>query len=227
MERLEAKPEPPAEPTPTPRPRRQDFIDPDEYDTAVDEWNGARVRQLIAQNNADVEAREKATRERLVAEDHARQNEERIRTVVDTWNQRRTAFMAEHPDFAEVAEADGVTITVPMRDALLDDENGPAAAYYLGQHPEEATRIAALGPVRQIAEMGKIFATLAQPATPKPRPPSAPAPVAPLRRSNQAAVNRTLEEIGDDPDGMAEYASKRLPALQSERRPGGVFGRPN
>ena len=130
--------------------------------------------------------------------------------------------------FAEVAEQDGLQISLPMARAIMMEDNGPAVAYHLGQNPEEAARIAAIpDPLRQTVEMGKIFAALAPATEPRQQaqPSKAPPPVNPLRRSASPAVAKTLREIGDDPDGMAAYAAERLPQLRSERLPGGTFGR--
>lgn len=239
----EPKPEPIVE---QPRPRRADFSDPDAFDAAYDTWVENRIETRLSRERAEREQSERSQREQIEREEAQRRADAQLNSQQSAYMERRNKFAEEHPDFAEIVEADNLAISSPMAAAIMTDENGPEVAYYLGQHPEEATRIASMtvpGMVfppghpnagqavpdvqRQLVEMGKIFAAIS--ATPAPRlaVPTAPPPITPVRRGSGPAVNRTIREIGDDPDGMAEYAAQRIPQLRAERKPGGVFGQPN
>ena len=75
--------------------------------------------------------------------------------------------------FAEIIQDEDVPMTMTMADALVDDENGHAAALYLVEHPEEAERIAGLTQIGQARAIGRLAAKAAMPGkqrtkTPKP-----------------------------------------------------------
>lgn len=104
----------------------------------------------------------------------------------------------KYDDFKESVHA--LQITDPMRDAVLsyDDADIQAdIAYYLSKNQKEANKIAAMNPLRQIAEIGKIEAKLNAP-TPAKSPSKAPAPITPTggkeTRSDPLASAKTDEE---------------------------------
>ncbi|TAL03707.1 MAG: hypothetical protein EPO08_03450 [Rhodospirillaceae bacterium] len=232
-------PPPPAE---EPRPLREVFDTPEAYDEALIEWAATRAQQRA---EAQREIQAKAARETAERDAAERSTQQGYTAIVDAHMARRAAFAAKTPDYAEVAESDAVRISMPMGLAIMQNEDGPAVAYYLGQHPEVAEKIAAMvvpGQVfpagnpmagqavpdtqRQLVEMGKVFAIVAgQAALPTPAPPPPPAPINPIRRGNATATTKTLEEIGNE-GSMEDYASVRMKQLQAERRPSG-FGRVN
>ena len=231
----EPKPEAPPR-----RPMREEFDTPEAYDEALLTYGRAIERIELQEHN-------RAQQEEVARNTNQNQAQTRVQQVFDTYKQRETAFVAEHPDFtAKVLENDSLPISEPMRDAILESDLGPAAAYYLAEHPDVAAKIAGIvvpgmfyplghpyagRPVphvqRQMLEMGRIFATLeaeSKPAaeTPKPAPPP-PAPISPVRGRGATAVQRTLQDVGNE-GSMEEYAAQRLPVLQSERRASGIFG---
>ncbi len=224
-------------PQPEPRPARETFETPDAYDDALIAWAGRERERTLAvqQNEAAERARaDKEAADRTAAEAAQAATFETIRT---THNTRREAFIAQHPDYEEVAERNDGTlqISLPMGLAIMQSDEGPAVAYYLGKHPEVAAKIAEMTvkdaagqPVpdfqRQLVEMGKVFATVAaQP--PPPRPAPLPEPITPIRGGNGAAVAKTLAEIGNEDGTMAEYGDRRLAELRASRRP--FFNKPN
>lgn len=66
-----------------------------------------------------------------------------------------------YADFDEFAFSEDVTISDPVRDALISSENGALLAYELGKHPEEVERLAKLPLLAQVRELGKIEARIA------------------------------------------------------------------
>jgi len=118
--------------------------------------------------------------------------------------------------------------------AMVHSENGPEIAYWLGQHPEEAARIAALSaaPLRVAFEIGKVGQIIAAaplepqplPAAPAPTPAAEPLPppITPLTGTNANAYERSLAEVGTE-GSMEEYAARRNPTLMNERR-ASMFG---
>ena len=90
-------------------------------------------------------------------------------------------------------------------EALVTDENGAKLAYHLATNLEEAERIAALSPVRQIAEIGKLSDKIgAAPAVSR-----APRPIKPL--GNQAPA--TSKKPEDETE--AEYFARRQSEMKA------------
>ena len=226
-----------------PRPRRDDFIDPDAYDVALDHWYTAQTERALEVKLAEREQHQRVEHERQQQAERQQAEQQRQHQHVEaTYQERATKFAEQHPDYEERVQSDDLKISVIMANAIKTNDDGPAVAYYLAEHPEEAARIASFNvpglifpqghelagqPVpdigRQVFEMGKLFASVTSPAVataPRAVAPTTPPPVTPLRRSSAPAVQRSMQEVGDDPDGMAEYAAQRTPQLQAERRPG-------
>ena len=83
-----------------------------------------------------------------------------VRQRVESWNERVQKATADHPDFAAVVNADTLTITPVMAQAIQDADIGTEVAYHLGKNPDVAARIAKLSPVAQVREIGKLEAAL-------------------------------------------------------------------
>jgi len=92
--------------------------------------------------------------------------------------------IAKHPDFADVVLAEDVDISLAMANALIEIDDTDLqvdTAYYLGTNPKEASRIAKLSPVRQIAEIAKLSAKIeAKRQKPGKQPSKAPKPITPV-----------------------------------------------
>lgn len=123
------------------------------------------------------------------------------------------AFAEEHPDFHDVFHGD-LPVSVTMAEAITEAENPAAVAYYLGQNPDEAARIAALNASGVSRAIGRIEAKLESQASPpqqaaeQTRQPEqktvtkAPPPVTTL--SGAPAVVKDLDDLP-----MAEYDAQR------------------
>ncbi len=217
VEKLTA-PKPPetpaaAEVPAVPRPQREQFADPDSYDAALIEWASSTTAQRTAtQVAADLKRQQD---EANAAAETARQNAEMQKQQAEltaSWQEKRTALSAdpEYADFAEVAESPDLNIPMTMVPAILQADNGPKVLYHLGKNPQEATRIAGLDPLRQAIEIGKLSAILAQPV--RAQPSRLPPPMTPVGGRN-GATPRDANEMSTE-----EYAAKRMPELQKERR---------
>lgn len=195
---LERLRNPPAQ---TQRPKRDDFQKPEDYDAALLEFGVQEAaRQFRDEQRAAEEKR--ATETRAAAERQAQQTAEQQvqaeqRQLAEQWLKRREDVLKTHPDFAEVAEREDLTITMPMLDAMWREDNGPLIAYHLGKHPEEAQRISQLPAGRQAAEIGKLSARLERQPVSK-----APPPLTPVGSSDRSGP-RKLEELT-----MEEYAAQ-------------------
>ncbi len=166
------------------RPKLEDFdFDAEAHAEAVAEW---KFNQLEQQREAK------------------RQAEQRQATLVE----KETAFIAEHPDYYEVARAPHVPITQEMAEVILQADNPPAIAYYLGKNLAEAAEISRMSPLAQARAIGRIEMQLAAPKTPAAPPPpptpvsKAPAPVTPLKATTPAS--KPLDEMS-----MEEYVAER------------------
>lgn len=195
LESLKALTTKPAETEPDePRPTRDKYDDPDKYDADLTEW--AR-KQGVKAATAEAE-KAKIEADRKAGEDA--RNDQFAKTV-ESFKSRREVALAEIPDYVEVAEAEGVQISLPMRDAILTADNGPQIAYHLGKNPTEAERISKLSPGEQFFELGRISAKLSAPK--EARVTQVPEPIKPLGTRASASVK--------DPGEMSmdEYAAYR------------------
>lgn len=171
------------QPKEDPRPARTAFDDPNAYDRALEDWAGRR-----AKDTALAEAK---------AEQQKQDQTRRFEAVRDTFNERKATFEADHPDFEDVVYQDDVKISPPMSQAILEAEDGPAIAYYLGQNPEVAERLSKLSPAQAVYEIGKISTRISNPPKPKPEP------IRPLAARNSAGPKDPSEM------SMDEYAVYR------------------
>lgn len=117
-----------------------------------------------------------------------------------TFTEKETAFRAEHPDYDAVARNPALPITQQVVDVILETDDPPAIAYYLGQNPQEAAAIAQMTPHQIGRAIGRIEARLsAPPASDAPRQPEpktvtkAPAPVTTL--SGSPAVVKSYDDM--------------------------------
>lgn len=189
-----------------PRPAREKFDTPEQYETALIDWSGRRAALTV---KAEAERIAQDTISQSKAADEAKAIEVQNQKVVEEFSARRDKFTEEHADYADVAEAEDVRISIPMAQTIMNDPDGPAIAYYLGKNKEEAARIAALPAVTAIAELGRIAYRLSVKPAPQPKP----APIAPLRSGNEVAARKTPSEMS-----MEEYAAARTTQIQAERR---------
>lgn len=213
---LRAKiPAPPAPPVDA-KPTREQFDDPDLYDTALTEWGereGTRkVEARLAEERRTTEAATAAAK----VEETRVANEAASQKIQDSWNEKVVTAQEKYPDYMEVTmatpENGGPTISDPMVAALVEADNGPDVAYFLGQNPDESQRIAALPTVAaQMLAIGRLAERIANP--PRRRSPPPAPPIEPIDTGTNTADTSEVE-----PD-MASYAAKRLRELNADRRP--------
>lgn len=120
---------------------------------------------------------------------------------VKTFARREYSMLDTHPDYFEVAHRDDVKISDYMAATILEMEDGPKVAYYLGQHPEDAERISGMTEYAAAAELGRIAAKASSP--PQKKQTNAPPPPAEVGSSNK--VNRSPEKMSYE-----EYRAYRM-----------------
>lgn len=132
-----------------PEPKLKDFADPDEWATKHSAWIRKETTKEVLATLAN---QSKADREKTEAE-----------KVNEAWQQKKEAAREKYDDFDEVLDVPlGVDIPRAMGEAIMTSDVGPDIAYFLGQNPGEAKRIAKLSPVAQSREIGRIEAYIAE-----------------------------------------------------------------
>lgn len=193
VQREHRTPEPtkPAQSDAPGKPVLKDFPDYESWVEAVADW---RAEQKIeARIKAEAEKTQKAHEERTRAE-RARYFQER---VVEKGSEL-------YEDFEDVVLNEKLTITDAMAKAFAEMDQGPVVAYYLGEHPDEAARIAGLSDYAQMRELDKIAATLTKPAAPT----KAPEPIKPNR--GDGSVSDTLESAASDYQKWLKIRNRQL-----------------
>jgi hypothetical protein len=146
----------------TPEPKRDDFDDYEAYLEARAEYRAVRALETRLQQQEAQRAQQAHMTEQ--------------QKQVAAWNARLAEARSKLPDFDDVTAAD-VPITQSMSSAIMDSDKGAEVAYYLGNHPAEAARIAALSPIGQVREIGKLEDRVsAKPV----KPSNAPDPIKPV-----------------------------------------------
>lgn len=216
LKALEAVTQKPAEKTTeAPRPERRNFDTPEAHEAALEAWTTEKVAAATrAETLRQVE--EKAIADKAAVDKQAQ--EAATKVVLDAWTERSTKAVEQFPDFEDVVyrsvEDGGPNITEHMQAAIVGEEDGPAVAYYLATHTDEALRISGLSPARQLREMGRLSERLEVAA--KPRLTSVPKPPVHIGSDN-TAVTKSMYDIGSDPGGMDAYASRRNEQLRAAR----------
>jgi len=174
-------------------PQRDQFEDYEAYLDAKTEYKAKQV--AAATLKADSEARQgKETQTKQAAA----QDE-----MAKSWVEREKAFISATPDYEAMVtpyvEEDLGQLSDGARRLILDA--GPALLDHLARNPDEHDRIAALSPLRQIAELGKIEGKLDKPAAEKTEAApnkisKAPAPIRPMT-GGKSASNGYSENMND------------------------------
>jgi hypothetical protein len=118
-----------------------------EYIEALSEWKA--------------DQRIKAALDKQTAEATKQAEEQRTKETFDAYNERVAVAHEKYPDFDEVVNREDVQIPQGVQLVVVELENGPAVAYYLGQHPEICRELCVLSPLAAVARAGVIAATLA------------------------------------------------------------------
>jgi hypothetical protein len=114
---------------------------------------------------------------------------------------REAEFKETVDDYNTVAHNPELPITPEMRDVVMESDQGPQLAYYLGKNPDIASKLSQMSPLSMAREVGRIEATkLVTPAsstTNAPAPPpkiSGSAPSTTVKATNAASDKLSDEE---------------------------------
>lgn len=180
---------------------------PDKFDT-YEQWVEAIT---------DYKAAQKAD-ERIQSYFSRQKEEEAHVKAEESRNEARRTYQANvikaeerYADYHDVT-AD-LPVTENMAFFILGHKNGPDIAYYLGQNPDEATRIRNLSPVQQGYEMARLEAKLETPQAAAKAVTNAPEPITPVRPKGSSAPRTDLTKVS-----MAEYARIRQQQMKEARK---------
>jgi hypothetical protein len=186
----EAKPKEQSDPG---EPKLEQFKDIEEYATAKAKYAGEKALKSHQEKQTTA------------------QYQERVKELTSTWEARVSDAEDKYDDFEQVVgviKPDSV-----FGHALMEAENGPEIAYYLGKNVAEAKRILKLHPLAQARAIGRLEAKLAA-EPPKPQTPSrAPAPITPLTGAASTASSTPSEE-----DDMRTWFRKRQQQVHGKRK---------
>jgi hypothetical protein len=121
--------------------------------------------------------------------------QEQQKAINDAYNLRASQIQGEIDDWSEVVSASQAVIPQPVVDAVKEMDNGPAVAYYLATHEEEAAALMDMTATQAIRAVGKISDQLvAQKATPPKVKTKPPEPLSPVGQSATKS-SLTLDQI--------------------------------
>ena len=129
--------------------------------------------------------------------------------LLTSWEEKAEQGRDKYDDFDTIVGE--LQPTGPLIMAIMKAE--PDVAYFLGKNQKEAERIAALEPIDQILEIGRLGAKLAaEPEKPK-APSKAPAPIKPLSGAGSHAT-----DVPSEDDDTATWIKKRNKVVNTRRR---------
>lgn len=164
----------PAKAQPEGKPQPGKYATPEEYIEAVTDWKIAE-REKAREAQAATERKERDERDF---------NTSRVKSIMKG--------SEKYDDFRERVFADDYEMTDAMIASASETKTPADVVYYLSQHPEEASRIAALPTTLQAYEIHALASKVAAP----PATTKAPAPITP--QTGTASVEKRLEDAEYD-----------------------------
>lgn len=151
--------------------------------------------------------------ERQIQEEVNRREAGRQQAEVDSiFADREEDARERYDDYDQIARGNH-PVTNEMALAIKTSDKGPDIAYWLGSNPKEASRIAALHPLQQAREIGKIEAKLAS-EPPVKKSTSAPAPITPVT-TNRTPTSESYDTT--DPRSIGTLSTSEWIAQEQVR----------
>jgi len=179
-ERNKEQESPPA-PEVASKPKRDDFVDEDEYLERLAEWKADEVWK------------------KQQAKERERRQKDEQQNFFETVNRHANDTMAKgrelFTDYDEVMAGMGNILgTYDVAASFLDLDHPAEVTYYLAQNRDEAEAIARMAPTKRAVALGKIESKVMQPV--KRKVSNAPDPITPV--GDKAAVAKGPPENGDE-----------------------------
>lgn len=206
-------------PAPAPKAEAKEEPDPEDfetYDEYLGEWEAWKDAAYGKKPKApEAKPEAKADTAKVEKETPDQEFQDALEDVREAFADTR----AKHTDFDEVIGAKDLQITRDMVLALAEAEDPGSIVYHLGKHKEEAARIAALPPLAQAKEIGKLEVLVAKPEEAEKSPKAkkataAPAPIEPVGGSD--ASKQSLDKMS-----FSEY--ERTMNEKEKNRSGGFW----
>ena len=159
---------------------------------------------------------EKKAQELIQKRDMERQQSE----LLEGYAEREETARDKYEDFESVVYNPNLRITTLMAQTIQASDIGPDIAYHLGSNPKEANRIAALPPLLQAKEIGKLEAKLADNPPVVRKPTKAPDPIAPVASNRSSAPKfdttdpRSVKEMSTS-DWIEAERQRQIRKMQS------------
>lgn len=160
------------------------------------------AKPTLERYNGDVEKYAEAlsswTTNKVLAEKEAKETKEaeeaENREVFESYNERVKAAAEKYEDFEEVVGNRNIKIPQVVQLAVMEMENGPDVAYWLGKNPEEAAKLVEMRPLSAVRAIERIAAKLGTPEKKEEKKGSnAPPPIKPVAGS--AKSDKKPEEM--------------------------------
>lgn len=164
--------------------QRQQTQHAEDLDRREGESEGDHLRRVL-----------QAERAKWEGEQSAKEQERQQRATTDKV-QKFYREAEKIPGF-DREEFEGLTLTRPIVESLLESDNGPKLMAYMAANPAEVERISGLSEKRQALELGKLEArAMAEPNPPKPS--KAPAPIRPAAGGGNTTQVHDLKSAAMD-----------------------------
>ena len=186
-----------------PEPKPEEFNDMFEYAKALAEFTADK--KLME--------RDKQVADRQAAEQRAQ--------FEKGWADRVNAAKSQLPDFDEMIQSSNVSVSDPVRDAIMESDTGPQILYYLAENPEFAEELGKKSVISALREIGKLEARFEKAPTKTDDEPEvrttavkskAPAPISPIR----GAISKTENNV--DADGNFHGTFQQWKAARQQKR---------
>jgi hypothetical protein len=182
-----------------PEPKPEEFNDMFEYAKALAEFTADK--KLMERDKADAD--------RKAAE--ARQ------TFEKAWADRVNTAKAELPDFDDMIQSSDVSVSDPVRDAIMESDTGPRILYHLAENPDFAQKLGQMTIISALREIGKLEARFEKPASKASEPEmkttaaksKAPAPISPIRGA-LSKVDGNVDADGNYHGTFQQWKEARL-----------------
>lgn len=183
---IESKQAPQQAPESNQKPTPDNYKDAFEYAEALSQWS---AEQALAKREQEVKQKE---------------FEAQKQKVIQTWQQKLEATIAELPDYEDMVASSNVKVNDTVRDAILESDVGPRILYELASDDEIAEKLSTMSTASALKLIGKLeakFEKTEEPVKAEKKTVAAkskaPEPIRPLRATGGVA------DVGMDGNDMS------------------------
>ena len=181
-----------------PEPKPEAFNDMFEYAKALAEYTADK--KLMERERAETE----------------RKAQEARAEFEQNWAKRVDSVRKELPDFDEMIQSSEVSVSDPVRDAIMESDVGPKILYHLAENPDFAAELGKKTVTAALREIGKLEVRFekreektAAPSKPEAvKSTRAPAPISPIRGAISTGENN-VDANGNFHGTFAQWKAAR------------------